>query len=82
MNLRDGIDWYSLSHGKYLSTTKYALRKKQPPLNLVVNLAFIDDDTVAVGHVDGLVYLASFGHPSVESSMIMTLAKGMSFLVR
>ena len=31
--------------------------------------------TVAVGHMTGAIYLVSFGHPSVSSSMIVQLAK-------
>ena len=74
-NLSDGTDWYSLSYKKYLSTTRYSLGNTETESNLVVDIAFVDEDTVAVGHMDGAVYLVSFGHTSVDSSMILTIAK-------
>ncbi|PPQ71545.1 hypothetical protein CVT26_010405 [Gymnopilus dilepis] len=74
-NLSDGTDWYSLSYKKYLSTTRYSLGNTETESNLVVDIAFVDEDTVAVGHMDGAVYLVSFGHTSVDSSMVITIAK-------
>ena len=73
MNMKDQVDWYSLSHGIFITTTEYTSSRRRPTRKVVVDLFFIDDDTVAVGHVDGSVYLASFSYPSVVSSMVMNL---------
>ncbi|KAH9475618.1 hypothetical protein JR316_0012735 [Psilocybe cubensis] len=34
---------------------------RTPPKNLIVNIIFVDEDTVAVGHSDGYVAFATFG---------------------
>lgn len=81
MNLKDGLDWYSLSHQKYITTTKYTVSKSRPPISLVVDLIFVDEETVAVGHVDGYVSLVSYGHHTTELSAVMTIAKGGSLLM-
>uniref|UniRef100_A0A8H7Y961 Uncharacterized protein n=1 Tax=Psilocybe cubensis TaxID=181762 RepID=A0A8H7Y961_PSICU len=61
MNLTDGIDFYSTTHRRLLSTTRYGLSTRNPPRNLIVDIIFIDEDTVAFGHSDGYVAFATFG---------------------
>lgn len=61
MNLRDGIDFYSISRQEYRSTTHYTLCSQEPPRNLVVDIMFVDDDTVLFGHADGRIGFATFG---------------------
>jgi len=61
-NLRNGIDWYSVSHKSYAMTTKFKNTTNRGG-NYVVGIVFIDEDTVAVGHIDGKVIFASCGIP-------------------
>uniref|UniRef100_A0A8H7XQG1 Uncharacterized protein n=1 Tax=Psilocybe cubensis TaxID=181762 RepID=A0A8H7XQG1_PSICU len=61
MNMCDGIDFYSTTHRRLLSTTRYVLSSRTPPRNLIVDIIFVDEDTVAVGHSDGYVAFATFG---------------------
>lgn len=67
MNLRDGIDFYSTSRCEYQSTTKYTVSSQVPPRNFIVDIVFIDDDTVAFGHSDGLVGFATYGVQHVDT---------------
>lgn len=69
MNMKDGIDWYSLSHNNYISTTTYTVASSHPPRNLIVDLVFIDEDTVAVGNVEGFIFVATYGVPEVKLSL-------------
>lgn len=59
-NLSDGVDWYSTSHQKYAMTTQFAVTDSQGR-NPIVGIVFVDDDTVAVGHANGIVVFASYG---------------------
>ncbi|KIM43803.1 hypothetical protein M413DRAFT_26098 [Hebeloma cylindrosporum] len=58
MNLKDGVDFYSTSHKKFIMSTK---SPASAPQGIVTQIAFVDDDTVAVGHSSGTIYFASFG---------------------
>lgn len=67
MNLRDGIDFYSTSRQEYQSTTRYTICSQDPPQNLIVDLMFVDDETVCFGHVDGQIGFATFGVEEVDT---------------
>lgn len=67
MNLRDGIDFYSTSRRQFLSTTKYEMTRQDPPQNLLVDILFVDDETVAFGHSDGMIGFATFGLEEVDN---------------
>lgn len=54
-----GIEWYSLADRKHLSTTAYQSLGRTGQRR-VVRLVFIDEKTIAMGHVDGQVLIASW----------------------
>jgi hypothetical protein len=54
-----GIEWYSLADRKHLSTTTYQSLGRTGQRR-VVRLVFIDEKTIAMGHVDGQVVIASW----------------------
>ena len=58
MNLKDGVDFYSTSHKKFITSTK---SPTSAPQGIATQIAFVDDDTVAVGHSGGMIYFATFG---------------------
>ncbi|KAH9478989.1 hypothetical protein JR316_0009452 [Psilocybe cubensis] len=53
------IEWYSISHQKRLSTT--VISRRNDIANSLVDMTFLDEDTVIVGHDSGCVILASYG---------------------
>lgn len=68
MNLCDGIDFYSATHREFISTTKYAMTARRPRQNLVVDIVFVDEDTVAFGHSDGYIGFASYGFERISGT--------------
>ena len=58
MNLKDGVDFYSTSHKKFITSTK---SPPSAPQGIATQIAFVDDDTVAIGHSGGIIYFATFG---------------------
>lgn len=61
LNLKDGIDWYSTSHQRYMMTTRYSSYLPAFETNRVVGVEFLDEDTVVAGHPNGYLIFASFG---------------------
>lgn len=59
-NLGRGIDWFSFSHGRFMSTSNYFTQGRDAAI-LITNLAFVDEDTVVVGHCAGTLNFVSFG---------------------
>lgn len=68
MNLIDGIDFYSISHRCFSSTTRYTMSRRNPGRNYLVDMIFVDDETVAFGHSDGYVAFATYGLPFITGS--------------
>ena len=58
MNLKDGVDFYSTSHKKFITSTK---SPPSAPQGITTQIAFMDDNMVAVGHSGGIIYFATFG---------------------
>ncbi|EDR13840.1 uncharacterized protein LACBIDRAFT_323079 [Laccaria bicolor S238N-H82] len=58
-NMAIGIEWYSLADRRHLSTTTYQSLGRAGQRR-VVRLVFIDEKTIAMGHVDGQVVIASW----------------------
>lgn len=54
-----GIEWYSLADRKHLSTTTYQSLGRTGQRR-VVRLVFVGEKTIAMGHVDGQVVIASW----------------------
>lgn len=61
MNPRKGIDWFSFSHGRYMSTSGYSTDVNMSDGNRFNQLAFVDEDTVVVAHKSGSLLFVSFG---------------------
>ena len=57
MNLKDGVDFYSMSHKKFITSTKLPTFA---PQGIATQITFVDDDTVAIGHSGGMIYFATF----------------------
>lgn len=68
MNLQNGIDFYSTSRRVYDTTTSYSLSRQNPPQNFIVDILFVDEDTVAFGHSDGFVGFATYGVPGMDTT--------------
>jgi len=62
-NLRDGVDWYSTSRGAHISTTNLGISRDPEWINMIVDLVFVDEDTVAVAHTSGRIVYVTFGMP-------------------
>ncbi|KJA14095.1 hypothetical protein HYPSUDRAFT_209009 [Hypholoma sublateritium FD-334 SS-4] len=78
-NLGLGVDWFSFSHGRFMSTSHYPTQGRSTG-SLITHLKFIDEDTVVVGHCAGTLTFVTFGmshNPftlAVGTAPIQTLA--------
>ncbi len=61
MNPRKGIEWFSFSYGRYLSTSGYSTDYNMSNGNRFNQLAFVDEDTVVVAHKSGSLFFVTFG---------------------
>ncbi|KAJ3503016.1 hypothetical protein NLJ89_g8622 [Agrocybe chaxingu] len=66
-NLLNGIDWFTTSHRSYTMTTHFLVdqREKTP----ICGIAFIDEDTVVIGHALGQLYFGTIGIPYIHSKL-------------
>lgn len=60
-------------------TTKFA-KTDAYGRNPIVGIVFVDDDTVAVGHADGLIIFATFGFPKADG--LLCRERGSSVAIR
>lgn len=67
MNPRNGIDWFSFSHGRYMSTSAYSTDVNLSDGNRFNQLDFVDEDTVVVAHKSGSLLFVTFGMASGPS---------------
>lgn len=69
MNTRTGVDWYSTTHRRFLMSTRYNVETIRQARNLIVQLDFMDDITVAVGNVNGKLIFAQLGMCSLPPEL-------------
>ncbi len=55
-----GIDWYSFTHDRFMCTSHYSTHGRNAD-SLITQVAFIDEDTVVVGHCAGSLAFVTFG---------------------
>jgi hypothetical protein len=60
-DLMHGVDWYSLSHKQFMMTTHFASTEESYRHNMVVGIAFLNDNIAVVGHNCGKIILCLFG---------------------
>ncbi|KAJ3507001.1 hypothetical protein NLJ89_g6546 [Agrocybe chaxingu] len=67
-NLQNGVDWFSTSHKTFNMPTTFRLDSQSK--TYIVGIAFIDEDTVVLGHATGRLYFATVGMQYIHSSII------------
>lgn len=60
-DLMRGVDWYSLSHRRFMMTTHFASTEEPYRRNMVVGVAFLNENIAVVGHNCGKIVFCPFG---------------------
>jgi hypothetical protein len=86
VDLLNGVDWYSLSHKRFMMNTHYPPSEEHARFrqnrNMVVGIAFLDDKTVVVGHNCGKIMFCAFGMAERPPALKLADAhQGMSVTV-
>ncbi|TFK70720.1 hypothetical protein BDN72DRAFT_521346 [Pluteus cervinus] len=67
VNLKDGIDWYDLDNRHFMCTTLGEFGKVDDKTRYGVGIAFLDNESVAIGNGRGRLSVASYRCPRIMS---------------
>ena len=73
-DLMRGVDWYSLSHRRFMMTTHFASTEEFYRHNMVVGVAFLNEDIAVVGHNCGKIIFCPFG--MTQKPPVLRVANG------